>query len=189
MKVAAPLAWLGLIVAGALVAWFPAAVEAAPGDTLLVRVDSVRGLGLLLPGDTLAFVRAGRTDPTLIPLANIARLEIARGTQSHFWSGAGIGLLAGGAIGWIAGYSQGDDPIDPSCLFCNLFIQTAGEKGAVGAIAGGVVGSVIGGLSGASYRTPLWRPASAQDLRVSLMPGQGSTLRVALVWKPTSSSR
>jgi hypothetical protein len=189
MKVAAPLAWLGPIVAGVLVAWFPAAVEAAPGDTLLVRVDSVRGLGFLLPGDTLAFVRAGRTDSTLIPLANISRLELARGTQSHFWSGAGIGLLGGAAVGWMVGYSQGDDPIDPSCFFCNIVKQTAGEKGAAGAIAGGVVGSAIGGLTGLSYQTPRWRPASAQDLRVALMPGQGSTLRVVLVWKPTSSSR
>jgi hypothetical protein len=189
MKVAAPLPWLGLIVAGVLVAWFPAAVAAAPGDTLRVRVDSVRGLGFLLAGDTLAFVRAGRTDSTLIPLENIARLEIARGTKSHFWSGAGIGLLAGGAIGWAAGYSQGGDPIDQSCFFCNFITQTAEEKGATGAIAGGMVGSVIGGLSGLAYRTPRWRPAGAQDLRVGLMPGQGSTLRVALVWKPTSSSR
>jgi hypothetical protein len=179
----------GTIVASVVAAWLPLAACAAPADTLRLRIDSRPGRGFALAGDSLAFVRDGGTDTIRIPLAGIRRLEIARTTQSHFWSGAGIGLFAGSVIGWIAGYSQGDDPIDPNCLLCSLLTTTAEEKGAAGAIAGGLVGSVVGGLSGLAYRTPRWRPVGAEDLRVTLVPGRGSELRLALVWKPSLASR
>lgn len=72
--------------------------------------------------------------------------------------GALIGLGAGAAIGIIAGFASGDDPVTPPTGYIlndivislgNVFAMTAGEKAAAMGIAGGLTGAIIGGITGA----------------------------------------
>jgi hypothetical protein len=78
-------------------------------------------------------------------IADIKAIRIMK--KSKFWTGAGIGVLIGGAAGAILGYSSGDD--DPGMMFT----FTAGQKALMGGIGFGLVGLLLGGIAGAGAGT------------------------------------
>ena len=72
--------------------------------------------------------------------------------------GALIGFGIGAAIGAIAGFASGDDPVAPYTgdpfgdMFVamgNAFTMTAGEKAVGLGVVGGLTGALIGGITGA----------------------------------------
>jgi hypothetical protein len=84
-----------------------------------------------------------------VPLEAVAQIKyLAPGHPRvrGFFEGAGLGFLAGGIVGGIAGYAQGDDP----CHSC-FFYLSAGTKAFFGGAFGAIVGIIPGGIIGAAY--------------------------------------
>jgi hypothetical protein len=82
----------------------------------------------------------------LVDLGNVTKItdeRSLRGAVEGLGIGAGLGILAGGIIG----YSGGDDPPCDECWFQ----QSAESKAALGAIVFGVIGGFIGLASGAVH--------------------------------------
>lgn len=78
-----------------------------------------------------------------IPLDSLTVL-FRRG-ESHFWTGAGFGALAGGVLGAIIGTASYQKPTGPFAIDFGPGMSAAG-----GAIIGAPVGFAIGGAIGAS---------------------------------------
>ena len=49
--------------------------------------------------DTLLFTADKQSTPTLVPTVSLTGLEVSRGMHSHVLAGAGLGFLAGAAVG------------------------------------------------------------------------------------------
>ena len=93
---------------------------------------SVAGL-VGIEGDTLIVRLPDRQEPTRIPLSEVGKLEVARGTKSRMGRGALIGGLAGMLLGGgaVAAHLGGGGEL--------------GESSAVALVAGGLAaGSLIG---------------------------------------------
>jgi len=100
----------------------------------------------------------------VVPRASIAHLYVVDGTRTHFWKGAGIGLLGGALIGGLIGSTT---------EFCLDSCTTAeAQKGAiaVGVIFGAPAGFLLGGVIGALTRSERWRLVSINDHRISVAP-------------------
>lgn len=108
-----------------------------------------------LRGDTLVLA----TDSTVLcPLTAVERLEVSAGRKSHLWVGAGIGLLAGAALGAITWPSAGCDWVSEGQ--CRLY----------GALGLGAVGAVAGGVTGLLIKSDRWEEVPLDRLRVSVRP-------------------
>lgn len=72
--------------------------------------------------------------------------EMKLRSKSKLAGGIILGSITGFAIGWIAGYTQGDDKPEVGKL--NIFQYTKKEKGVFFGITGIIPGVIIGGLIG-----------------------------------------
>jgi len=120
-------------------------VVAVTPDTVVLR------LGATLPGRSLA-------------AADIASLEVARGTHTRKAQGAMWGTVIGAGVGGILGYALYKEPKCQSTGFFSCFTFTIGptSRGSnttVSALAGGIVGALVGTAVG-SRQTDTWVPAS-----------------------------
>lgn len=95
----------------------------------------------------------------VIPAATIASLSIVDGKTTHFWSGAGIGVLAGAIIGLVGGSATAkDDPwFGPGDRIAGL-------------LAGLPAGFFIGGFIGALIPADRWRPIAINGHRIQVAP-------------------
>lgn len=114
--------------------------------------------------DTLRMRLQSSDAEAAIPTAYITQLWVADGTRTHFWAGAGIGLLSGALIGGIIGSTQHPDGSMGS-LACSDDPATA-----CGVILGAPAGFILGGVVGALIRTDRWRPVPLSHLRMSVGP-------------------
>jgi len=117
----------------------------------------------------------GHKEPFRVPRQVVGTLDVSAGHKSRgalVAKGAGLGLLAGAAVGALLGAST-------SCSGC---ILNSSESAAVGGILLGGVGLVIGAAVGAYGSTDQWKPVPANQVQVSLRPmrrGVGLSVAVA----------
>jgi hypothetical protein len=108
--------------------------------------------------DTLR-VRAESSDAELaIPSSSIARLWVVEGRKGHFWTGAGIGLLAGGVTGAAIGSTQ------ELCFF------TCSPATGLGVLIGAPAGALLGGVVGLLIRSDRWEEVPHDRFWVGVVP-------------------
>ena len=122
----------------------------------------IAGHGYVRDSGTLIFVRDGGTDSVAIPLADVRRLEIARGARSQTGQGAVVGLVGGAALGAAWGAWLGDESVLGS-----------GYAALFGAMTTSVAGAGIGAIVGHGRRVPRWERVDAAELRVAFAPRDG----------------
>lgn len=92
---------------------------------------------------------SGSVDTSVVALESVTMLERstgqARRTGTGMVTGAVLGLIVGGA----AGFVQGDDET-------GFFQLSAGQKAMVGGVLGGGLGLVVGGIIGATTVSDRW---------------------------------
>jgi hypothetical protein len=115
-----------------------------------------------LDGDSLRISTQSTDTGLVIPTAYVDRLLVVDGRRSRFWTGAGIGLLAGAAIGGVIGSTQ------EWCLIS--FGDCDDPATGLGVIIGAPAGFLIGGVVGAVIRSDRWRAVSVNDHRISVEP-------------------
>lgn len=132
------------------------------------RVDT--GYLQAVDGHTLR-VRGQSTDTELaIPTAFVDKVWVVDGKKGNFWAGAGIGLVAGAAVGGVIGSTQ---------EFCILGCSPATE---IGFILGAPAGFLVGGLVGALIQSDRWQAVGISGVHTSLEPrlnGIGVTVSVS----------
>ena len=131
---------------------------------------SVAGL-VGIEGDTLIVRLPDRQEPTRIPLSEVGKLEVARGTKSRMGRGALIGGLAGMLLGGgaVAAHLGGGGEL--------------GESSAVALVAGGLAaGSLLEGVVGLTIKTDHWVNVSVGglDVGLALLPGRSRGLALSL---------
>ena len=109
----------------------------------------------------------------LMPLRDIARIDLAQGERSYRWYGAAAGLVVGGTATWIILNSGGSTA--PCDRDANPDAMSAGECLAItaaGAVAGAGIGYLIGGLFHSRPDAPFvrvgWRPRWGARLALEL---------------------
>ncbi|UCD23432.1 MAG: hypothetical protein JSW51_10325 [Gemmatimonadota bacterium] len=143
------------------------------------RLEAIRS-------DTL-IVSTNGAAPERIPIEDIVRVEVRRGTKSHAREGLLIGALSGTLLGALYG-AMTYEPCAPSGtgmlsgLECLMAPESAGEAAVWGGMAGGLLGGAVGALIGLMVRTDKWLPASQlhRDLNSIVVPrgvGIGASLR------------
>src|SRR5213593_4604595 len=100
----------------------------------------------------------------VVPRASIAHLYVVDGTRTHFWKGAGIGLLGGALIGGLIGSTT------ELCLDSCTAAQARSGAITAGVILGGSAGFLLGGVIGALIRSDRSSSASFNDHRISVGP-------------------
>ena len=138
----------GLLLMGATSSPGDEAAAIAPGTRLRVFAPTLGGkpmVGVLqsLRDNTLTLAAEGHASAVVVPRQEITRIDRSGGRHSRGrWAvrGAGLGLLAGVAIGLAAGNSCTNELID---VF-TLGACSAGPKAAIGAILGVPAGALIG---------------------------------------------
>ena len=80
-----------------------------------------------------------------IPTSSISQMWVGAGRKSHFWQGAGLGLLGGALIGGLIGSTT---------EFCIFSCEPATG---IGVVLGAPAGFLVGGVIGAAVRTDRWR--------------------------------
>lgn len=113
------------------------------------------------------------------PLNGIGLIEVSRGGRSRWRAGAGAGFVIG-AGGTFALLNRGDstNPCDSSANQDAMGMGACVGLSALGGVAGAGVGALIGNL----FRTEEWERVPADRVRVSLAPGAGLELRVAVTF-------
>ncbi len=136
-----------------------------PGQRVRVTVPD---LGITKQAATFDALESGTlvvtADTTMrYPLASVTRLETYAGRHSHPWRGAGIGSLAGWAIGfglWHAADVGCYEGVSQSACAAVL-------GGGVGAASGALLGALVGGFL---WKTDKWEEVQLDRLRVSFVP-------------------
>ena len=115
-----------------------------------------------LDGDSLRISTQSTDAELVVPSAYVDRLWVVDGRRSRFWTGAGIGLLAGAVIGGVIGSTQ------EWCLVS--FGDCDDPATGLGVIIGAPAGFLLGGVVGAVIRSDRWRAVSVNDHRISVEP-------------------
>lgn len=130
----------------------------------------VDGIVTAVRGDTLELTTVRGQVPLVLPLDHVERLELGVGRKGHGGTGAAVGLVAGGALGWALA-SSAYRPCEPSGWFsCFLSPESRGQAGAYGAVGGAASGAVVGLLIGAVLTTERWERVPLDAVRLDLAP-------------------
>jgi hypothetical protein len=111
------------------------------------------GTLLSVDSEALRLRGANAESATTIPVASLARLEVAAGKRQHKAQGALLGFVVGALAGAVLGAATYSDK---SCV---EFCFGPGLDAAVGGILGGVVGTVAG-ISIGARSVETWVPVS-----------------------------
>jgi hypothetical protein len=151
---------------------------AVPGDRVrFTHPDEGTRIGTVvaMTADTLEVLIPGRREAALLPLDQMTRLDVSRGTGRHLRRAA-VGFTVGAGVGALAGYATGTNDCTKQGLFC---IDRGGSALLVGAFLG-VLGGV-GGLIAGVVPTEKWERISLERRRVSLVgPAAGRGRAVGL---------
>jgi hypothetical protein len=155
------------------------AARLVPGARVRIThpAEGVRvGTALAVTEDQI-FVRwADGTDTVGVPLAEVTHLDVSAGSpRFRALKYAGIGLVAGAAVGAMAGAASYDDG---DALFGR------GALAAIGATMLGSLGGVIGLLSGIVHSDP-WQEVPLDRTRVGIVAppgGHGTRLGLAFAF-------
>jgi hypothetical protein len=100
------------------------------------------------------------------PLASVTRLETYAGRHSHPWRGAGIGFLAGWALGFGVWHAA-----DIGCFeYTSESVCAAWFGGGLGAASGALLGALVGGLL---WQTDRWQEIPLDKLRLQIASQPG----------------
>jgi hypothetical protein len=132
------------------------------GDTVRLRTADAGSRRLTaivveVQPDALLVRTAPDAPARRIPLADLQRLEVARGRHGHVLQGAAIGFLPGFIFGAYAGNALGCDDQGPNCT-------DVGAALGVGALLGGIT-AVAGGLVGLAVRSDRWQELPLSSTR------------------------
>lgn len=159
---------LALLVIGMLVV--PPVLDAQavhPGSRVRIRHPGAgprTGTLVALAADTLVVRWTDAADSARIPVSQVSRLDVSRGSQRRIMSRMGGGLAIGAAAGAVIGLALGVAEDCEAELFC---ITPAGGA-LVGGVLFGATGAVVGALTGI-------RPSERWE-RVPLEPGRVAVL-------------
>ncbi len=150
-----------------------------------VRVTDPRegtrvGTVVQLAADTLAISFDGRADDAYLPLRQVTRLDVFRGTEQHILSRTGLGLLIGAGVGAAVGAAGDDGCGSRSGEFC----MGEGFGATVGAVLLGGLGGVIGFLLGLAP-SDKWERVPLEQSRVGIITprrGHGGGVGIALAF-------
>jgi hypothetical protein len=117
-------------------------------------------------GDTLVFASAPSRNsiPINCPMASVARLEVSTGRRPQTVRVAGIGLLAGAAVGVPMGFAYANDD---GCAGLSKWACAPLGAGILGAS-----GALIGALVGSQIQSDHWKEIPLDQFRVSIGPQQ-----------------
>ena len=121
--------------------------------------DRYAGRVVAVSADSLTLHRDGAKAPSAIPFASITRLEVSRGRHPSGWRGAGIGLVAGAAVGTIVGVATYQEKRGDCYLFVGCTADYREAKGispSGGAILGAAGGMIVGTIVGRMVRSERW---------------------------------
>ncbi len=106
--------------------------------------------------DTLRIVSVREADTLRIATSRIRAIDVSTGQHRRRWRGAGIGFLAGAALGAVIGAASYQKPT--KCAdWC--FDFGPGFDAAAGGIVLGAIGTITGAITGAG-KADDWVPAS-----------------------------
>jgi hypothetical protein len=155
------------------------AARVAPGARVRVThpAEGTRVGTALAITDDLLFVRWSNDSDTVgVPLAEVTRLDVSDGRNTHrTLKRTGIGIVAGAGLGAIIG-AVSTDKSQP-------FI-TQGELAGVGALLVGTLGGLMGLVSGVLQSEP-WQEVPLDRSRVGIVAtpgGHGTRLGFALAF-------
>lgn len=141
------------------------------GTRMRVTLAASRLTGTVLGIDDNALTLRVKnsTVPAIIPLSDVNRLEIHRGTHSKAGWGAGVGFLALAALSF---------PAWQGCGRCS------GSAPAAFVMVNGAIGAALGAGIGYAIREERWEgvPARGVQIGVAPLPGRGWATRVSLSW-------
>jgi hypothetical protein len=134
------------------------------------------GTLVALTADTLEVRLAGSSESARLPLAEVTRLDVSRGTQRHMRR-AGVGFVVGAGLGAVMGALGGINCRPDEWCF------SSGEGALLGAGTFGIVGGAIGLIAGV-IPSEKWERVPLPDRRISLVApsggyGRGVGLRFA----------
>ena len=142
----------------------------APGSQVRIRTVENRnwqtGKVKSVDDSTIVLLNRGGGEMRM-PLQSVTAIDVSDGHRSR-WRGAAIGLVVGGGVGAVLGYSTGECSSAGFCLF------TPAESAMLLGTLGGVAGTGIGALVGGGER---WKRAAIPS-RVSISPMGTKGLRV-----------
>jgi hypothetical protein len=147
------------------------------------RVTPTVGHVTRLVADTLYLATESSGQVLWYHRSEIGRFDVSVGRRRHvlrgFGIGAGIGALAGVAVG----YGSGNDSCTPSEREWCILVFSREHKAFIAGTAFGVVGGVVGTLIGLRP-TDDWRPGAMPriSVRPTVSPGGGVGLAVAGWW-------
>jgi len=154
----------------------------APGDRVritapTISADRVVGTLYKLDGDVCVLRIEGRS-PMKLPLAEVATLEVSRGSKSRAGVGALVGLAVGATTGAFLGHSWGSESCDDGSTFCLEKAENAVLTGTVF----GLVGAGIGALTGSFIEVERWEEIALDELRIeaSALSPDGVSVSVSL---------
>ena len=146
------------------------------------------GVVVATNADTLIVRTASGSDTSVVPLAQVTRLEIASPGRRHVLRNTVIGLAVGTGMGAVIGgaaSSGGCTRYDPCWLDITGTRPEPPRRDhtAVGAVVGGAAGAVLGYLVG-HRPAEKWQLMSsgAQRMRISASSRSGGSLAVALAF-------
>jgi hypothetical protein len=139
--------------------------DLSPGDRVRARLasghETIFGvIDAAGPNEVVVRTKDKAQAPLHLSLAQVARLEVARGRRSHWVAGAAIGFLPGAFLGVAAAANA---ECDPDC-------DHTGEAIAFGCL-GGIVTGAAGALVGLAVRTDRWAIVEERRPKVALALG------------------
>lgn len=130
----------------------------------------------------LSITRDGSSEATLVPRADVTRLWVARGRQSMWRKGAGIGGTVGAVLGAIP------------AMACAAKYRACADDRMTGALAAplvvGAAGAALGAVVGAPFLGERWEDAAPPKASLRALPVKGGVgVAVAIPIPPRGNDR
>jgi len=155
----------------------------SPGTRIRVwtaKFSGKRMTGTVLSsvGDTITLTVKGQTNPLMVPVTSINRLEVTKGKKSKIVTGAVVGLFAGASLGAIVGYF-GTCSTDQQRQTCELDGSVGETKAATAVISAGVLGGLgllLGTVIGVAIKVDRWEEVPLNQIGTGPRPQNKSGL-------------
>lgn len=118
----------------------------APGSHIRLESSVGRtrqyGTFVTVSNDSIVFIPEDFDFRIALPTSEVAKMEVARGSDRHVWLGIGLGFLVGGGTAALATAATWKDPGG------DFDFGRWGDAAIVG-VPAGILGAIIGGVIGA----------------------------------------
>jgi len=127
-------------------------------------------------GDTLRSYIIGRLVGNVVHLirgSSVVEISVdslsmlIRHNESHFWSSAGYGALAGTAVGVVVGLASYEKPKSTGFFTLDLGPGASAAGGAIlGAVTGFTIGGIVGAVSGGDEEHDLSQESTEEKIKI-----------------------